>query len=95
MVEHTGYMQARLAEHAGKCHHATCYLLMTAMIVKIALEQRGEMLHGVALVGCPEQMVGALYAGGEEVEHVVAEDVVGEEVVDNILLADYEGTHGG
>ena len=53
------------------------------------------MLHGVALVGCPEQMVGALYAGGEEVEHVVAEDVVGEEVVDNILLADYEGTHGG
>ena len=85
-----GDVQARIAEHAGKGYHAACYLLVAAMVEEIALEQRGEVLEGVALVGSPEQVVGALDAGGELVEQIVVEHLIGEEMVDDVLLADYE-----
>lgn len=95
VVEHVGDVQARIAEHAGQGYHAACYLLVAAMVEEIALEQRGKVLEGVALVGSPEQVVGALDAGGELVEQIVVEHLIGEEVVDDVLLADYEHTHMG
>ena len=71
-------MDAGVVHHVGKGDHATIDLLGTAVVCEVALYEGYEAGEGVVLMGCPKHVVAALDACGEQIEHVVAEDIEGE-----------------